>query len=144
MGEDSEEEWARSVARLFRGLYEDGVIADAEAALSHADAAGLPMPETAHPAYTSNASAVRALMAADRPYIAVPRTYRAAYVMAEEVGPPTEPIRAVVLTVRKAAGPAPFVGDPRVTRAMYVWRVAVDDAGRHVAGPATLQWAQVR
>lgn len=37
-----------------------------------------------------------------------------------------------VLTKRKVMGPAPYVGRPFV----YVWRCAIDELGRAVAGPA--------
>jgi hypothetical protein len=39
------------------------------------------------------------------------------------------------LTKRKAAGLAPYVGDPFI----YTWYVATDELGRSVAGDATIQ-----
>lgn len=136
-------EYARRVARLLRGLYEDSVIEDLEGSLPLADSAGLPMPGTVHPAYASNAPAVRELMSG-RDHVRVPRPWRPAFVSDEGAASPTsiEPLRALTLTVRKCVGPAPFVGDPRLKVAVYVWRVAVDDAGRHVAGDAELVWSR--
>lgn len=40
------------------------------------------------------------------------------------------------LTKEKAAGLAPYVGDPF----MYVWYVATDELGRSVAGDAHIQY----
>ena len=46
----------------------------------------------------------------------------------------------VLLTARKAAAPAPFVGDPVLNDARYYWRVWTDQHGRHIAGDAELTW----
>lgn len=100
------------------------------------DSGYIPEPDSAHPFWRAQADGIREFL--DRPAVTahLPRSRSVTYASREqelEVAPTT-----ITLTVKKCAGPAPFVGDPRVTQGGYVWRVAVDDLGRHVAGPATL------
>lgn len=136
---DDEVERTRGLARLLRGLYEDSVIAAAEEALTLTpDVTQVPMPDTCHPAYESNAAFVRSWNRDDP--VRIPRPYRPAFAMADAAAYPSEPLRAIALTPRKCMGGAPFVGDPRVQDARYVWRAFVDDAGRHVATSAELVW----
>jgi hypothetical protein len=137
---DDDLEWAKEVASLFRGLHEDAVVAAAERSLSLTpDPTGVPMPDTCHPAYESNAEFVRS-WTQDGP-IRIPRPFRAYAFTSEDAAPlATEPLRSLVLTPRKCAGGAPFVGDPTAQDARYVWRAFVDDAGRHIATGAELVW----
>jgi hypothetical protein len=140
MSDDAE--WAKEVAALFRGLYEDSVIAAAEKSLPLTpDPTCVPMPDTCHPAYASNAEFVRSWRRDDP--VRIPRPYRPAYAFADEaLYPVAEPLRSLVLTPRKCMGGVPFVGDPRVQDARYVWRAFMDDAGRHIATSAELVWAR--
>lgn len=128
---------------LLRGIHEDATIADMEVSLaSSPDATPTPMPNTAHPAYESKAAGVRALMDGRRA-ILVPRgmSASAAFVSEGEEFPTADMMpRTNMLTVRRCVGLAPFVGDPGWNDARYLWEVAIDDAGRWVAGPARLAW----
>ena len=140
--EDERIERLQALIGLLRGIHEDTTIAAAEEALANTSLTGLPMPDTAHPAYASNAAGIRSLIVDGAPVVRVPRLYRTTHAFTADEKPmaPTEPLRTLSLSVRKIAGPAPFVGDPREETAWYVWRVAIDNAGRHVAGPAELHW----
>lgn len=99
------------------------------------------MPMTCHPSLNRQAAGVRELIDADRGAIRVPvvKPLRATYQKQSE---PTSDMATTVATfeIQKATGPAPFVGDPRHERADYMWKVAIDSAGRWVAGEATLHW----
>ena len=101
----------------------------------------VPMPMTCHPFYDGKDEGVRALL--DRRFIHVAEIQRLApaqFLQPGTEGPVTSlPVRRRTLEVKKCAGPAPFVGDPD-NPAMYLWNAAVDDAGRHIAGPAQLEW----
>jgi hypothetical protein len=140
-------EWSpedlRALVELLRGIHDDATIAELEVSLaSSPHATPTPMPDTAHPAYESKARGVRALMDGRRA-ILVPRGVRAsaAFVSEGEAFPPAvAELRTNMLTVRRCVGLAPFVGDPRVHDARYVWQVAIDDAGRWVADSARLAW----
>lgn len=138
---DDEVEWAKEVASLLRGIYEDSVIDAAEESLTLTpDPTRVPMPDTCHPAYESNAEFVRSWRR-DEP-VRVARPYRLSFAFAEEAPFPTatEPLRFMVLTPRKCVGGAPFVGDPKAQDARYVWRAFMDDAGRHISTTAELVW----
>jgi hypothetical protein len=52
------------------------------------------------------------------------------------------PTRRRILVWKKCAGPAPATIDPLWEQAWYRWDALVDDLGRHVAGPATLDIVQ--
>lgn len=98
----------------------------------------VPMPMTAHPHYESQADGIRSMLTSERYAIRVfePRHLTASYAAAPAPldAAPTDRI----LSVKRAAGPAPFVGDPLWQQGFYDWYAAVDDLGRHVAGGATL------
>lgn len=128
----------RAAVNLLRGIYEDRVIADAENYLSAMpDATPVPMPNTAHPAYASNAEAVRQIGSDGRGHVAVPRLFRDAFTDMDMTPTDVEPMRSVLLSRHTAYGLAPYVGD---RPAVYVWPIWQDDAGRHVAGDAELTW----
>jgi hypothetical protein len=106
----------------------------------------VPMPQTWHPAYDESAAFVRDYLAKTSDgYVRVyePRALEARY---EEPGEESifgsSPPAPVTLTVKKCAGPAPFVGDPRMFKVWYVWKVAVDSLGRHIAGDAEMVWRE--
>src|SRR5690348_1071804 len=99
----------------------------------------LPEPDSCHPVYARQAATLSQYL--DRPYINVMAQPRrsALATYGDERAIDDAPTETKVLTVRDYIGPAPFIGDPRREQGRYIWRVAVDDLGRHVAGPATLE-----
>ena len=101
-----------------------------------------PMPMTAHPFYEDQADGIKDLIDRGERYaieVFAPRRLTASW-FAQGANPDLVedmPDR-LTLTIKKCAGPAPFVADARLWQGWYVWRVAVDHLGRHVAGDATL------
>jgi hypothetical protein len=98
-----------------------------------------PAPETCHPALTGLAGSVRNALDRDSsmhqiryPVLRSPRF------VSREIDPVPSSIGYSVrtMTVSKAVAPAPFVGDPFV----YMWKVATDDLGRHVAGSSWIEY----
>lgn len=100
----------------------------------------VPDPMSCHPHYAEQADGIRALLHLSE--IRVPRANVVASWAAPDDARPIEPAvsRVDTLTVKRLAGPAPFVGDARFQVAWYTWRAAVDHVGRHVAGDSTLEW----
>ena len=102
------------------------------------------MPMTCHQSLERQAAGIRELIEADYNAIRVPvlKRLRADYTERSE---PTSDISGETATfnVQKAFGPAPFVGDPRYEEAVYVWKAAIDRAGRWVAGEARLHWKRL-
>lgn len=95
-------------------------------------------PDTEHPAYTDQAASIRALMADSKRYaLKVPFSVGPPLVAA--YGAPAYPLAPKVgtriLTIKRAFGPAPYVGRGFV----YMWDVAIDDLGRWVAGPTRIK-----
>jgi hypothetical protein len=131
-------EWAKAVARLFRGLYEDDMIRQAEASIEEVTAsANVPMPNTTHPAYAGirinpgQASSIR---------LRQPRTPKITSYTEKTAPDATDLLSANHVLVRKRCwGPAPFVGDPIWEMGGYTWCVWVDELGRHIAGDAELR-----
>ena len=100
----------------------------------------VPMPMTCHPHYAGQADVIRGEL-----------HHKGAITVAEMMAPlsvfdhaPDEPFKHRVLTVRQVAGPAPYVGDPRLDHRVYYWFVAIDDLGRHVAGEVELSDPMLR
>lgn len=82
-----------------------------------------PMPDTAHPDLVDVAPTVR-------PYLEErPARMAVRYATNEDTR-----VDVRVLTISRAAGPAPWTVAPY----RYEWQVATDDAGRTIAGPAYL------
>lgn len=143
----AKQEWSpddlRALVELLRGLAQDESIAALEVSLgSSPSATPTPMPDTAHPAYEAQAISVRSLIDG-RSAIRVPRgtSVRAFEMEPDVTAPPTAlALHTNTLTVRRCVALAPFVGDPRLVDARYVWQVAIDDAGRWVADSASLVW----
>ena len=79
-------------------------------------------PMAAHPAYADRADVIRGNM--DHQTIAY------AVVDGRSL------VQTKLLAVRKAVGPAPYVGQPFC----YIWEVATDEHGRSVCGPATIAY----
>lgn len=98
-----------------------------------------PMPCTEHPSFAEQAASVRDLMTEGcyTVYLAHPRPSLATFIFPTQ----EEDVRVVrrseiVLQVRKVwTGLVPHVGDPYA----YMWRVAVDDANRWVAGESWVE-----
>jgi hypothetical protein len=129
MDNDHDAEWVRSIASRLRGLHEDQVISRAEASIESADPhLAVPGPNTAHPAIAGAADCVRSF---NRHTVALPLMRRAGMVEPDEQFPAaTFSDNKILVTRRKAFGPAPYVGEPF----LYVWPVWMDDFGRHIAG----------
>lgn len=102
----------------------------------------VPMPDTHHPYYSDDeAAAIRSAIVNGLHTIQWLDTQSMPDAAFADPAPPlTSTLPVTTLTVKKCAGPAPFVGDPYLNDARYYWRVAVDDLGRHVAGEAELTW----
>jgi transposase InsO family protein len=88
----------------------------------------VPWPGTEHPSLEHCADFVRDLMARGEYMIHVAKPSGARGLVNPDVIQDTTP-PVTTLTVRKAWAPATDIGD----RFVYVWRVAMDSAGRHVA-----------
>lgn len=98
----------------------------------------VPMPGTCHPHYAEQAVAIRnGLHLGHVTVVETPRLH-AFYAEPGDLSVYASPFPTRVLTVKKVAAPAPYVGDPMFAHRMYYWYAAVDDLGRHVAGDATL------
>jgi hypothetical protein len=138
---DPELEWAKSVARLFRGLYEDDVFNNAVVSIEGLPAStNVPMPNTAHPAIAGSADFVRDF---NRNEIALPKIRRAYTIEPDEMYPTSTLAENKILLIRrKACGLAPFVGDPIWEMGGYFWDVWVDELGRHISGDAKLKIVQ--
>lgn len=100
----------------------------------------VPSPGEVHPAYSGHGFVldwINGLHFQDRDQLLLPApATRAQFAMFDETAP-IEPSRPpVVLTRRRAAGPAPYVGRPFV----YTWDVATDPWGRAVASEARIQY----
>ena len=105
----------------------------------------VPMPNTATAEYAEMAGGIRrhlarrvgqlvdVFMPPSDPLVATPLGFDEQ----KEVAGMSMPRRT--LTVQECAGPAPFVGDPLWQMGRYVWRVALDGQGGHVAGDAWLE-----
>ena len=137
--EDPDVEWAKSVARFFRGLYEDEVIKNAAAALEDMpESFAVPMPNTHHPAYADLRIDFEQVGQTLRVRIPGKINIRALndemYPKATEAFPWTDHR----LVRKEFVGPAPFVGDPLWEIGSYRWFVWTDEVGRHIAGDATL------
>lgn len=92
-------------------------------------------PDTEHPAYQAQAAMIRHLMETRRGAILLPKLPRAQLFEASASQTvETTTIETTTLMIRNAYGPAPYVGKPFC----YVWRVAVDELERWVAGPAEI------
>jgi len=100
----------------------------------------VPMPMTCHPHYARMAEGIRkSLDTGGSLRVAEPRHLAAAFTSEEAPKPIADtPTRVRTLDVKECTGPAPFVGDPRMQRGAYFWKVAADDLGRHVASEAHL------
>lgn len=101
-------------------------------------------PGTQHASISeSTANAVRRMMSDGARDVRVPilRNAAADY-RAEGASAPVSAISdaVAVFNVKTAAAPAPFVGDPILNLAVYLWRIAVDEYGRWIAGEARLVW----
>lgn len=123
---------------MLRGIYEDRVISDMEEIIRKTLIDNIAaMPNTCHPSLTHAMDYVRELNK-DHVFVAMVKPLRN---LKEEVYPEmAEAFHKVLLTRKTCVGLAPFVGDPRMNEARYVWSVWVDDYGRHVAGEAELVW----
>lgn len=88
--------------------------------------------------YAGDADMIRHYIAAGRPYIVVaePHPLEAVRQQPDLDDRLSPSFKTRTLTVRRAVGPAPFTGRPF----RYLWRVAVDDEGRQVAGDEVEQW----
>ena len=66
--------------------------------------------------------------------IPVPQRLAAGFVEVDETYPTMPNLREVIMTRRKAWGPAPYVGRPFG----YAWWVGVDNLGRQIAGESRI------
>lgn len=102
----------------------------------------VPMPLEWHPAYADATWMLDWLNGegayADRYVIQYPKQHGSAatWMTGDEQFPTAALPKPLVLTKRKCAGPAPYVGRPF----HYVWFAAEDDAHRWVAGEARMEW----
>jgi hypothetical protein len=93
----------------------------------------LAYPDTEHPTYRQDAELIRQYLDRHSLVVAEPSGPPLVASYQQQDTPVSEPsARPRTLTVQKARGPVPYVGRPFA----YEWRVAVDEAGRWVAGPA--------
>lgn len=139
---DEEMEWAKDVANLFRGLYEDEVICNAQVSIDGMSAStNVPMPNTAHPAYAHIG------IDPDKAGYTI-RIKEAKKLSLDFFTERTEPQDMESTFVdhylaRKTCwGPAPFVGDPLWEHGGYEWYVWMDELGRHISGDSKLIIAQ--
>jgi hypothetical protein len=92
-------------------------------------------PDTEHPAYQEQAAMIRHLMETRRGVILLPKLDRArSFEALESQTFETTTTESTMLMIKNAYGPAPYVGKPFC----YVWKVAVDELERWVAGPAEI------
>jgi hypothetical protein len=104
----------------------------------------VPWPNTCHPAYNGNAT-VRDWVNRRGPYadlhtLRLPVFHRLVYSLAAAPDPLDDAPAVNTLSRRRAVGRAPYVGRPFV----YVWDVATDELGRHVAGDTRIQYLDGR
>lgn len=102
----------------------------------------VPMPDTHHPFYEDAAETVRGHLGHNRWDIRVavaPRFNARWWTEAQERSVEAITPTHLTLAIKKVVGPAPFTGDARYQEGFYEWLAAVDDLGRHVAGPASLR-----
>lgn len=141
MSNEEEIEWAKSIRDFLRSIYEDKVISESELSLLETPALhdGAPLPNTAHPALTHAQDFVREF---NQNHVRIYMIRRApAHLMDEMSTYPIErPRETAILTRSKACAGAPFVGDPLLNFAVYVWSIWTDDLGRHIAGNSQLVW----
>jgi hypothetical protein len=100
----------------------------------------VPMPNTAHPGLEEYAEAVRNSTVDP---VLIPRVtdLRAEWAAWDEAMAPTAiSPKPMILSKHKAAGGAPFVGDPVLNDARYYWWVWADEAGRYITSDAELVW----
>lgn len=104
----------------------------------------VPEPMSAHPHYARQADGIRGLITpVRRPVVVAEPPRLSAFDFNGDAPPLVEAaFNKRVLDVKMCAGPAPFIGDPLWEMGRYVWLVAVDDLGRHVAGEATMEIAR--
>lgn len=123
---------------LIIGIMEDKEIDKLEHSLELTEALDdLPAPNTCHPAFTFAAGFVRTR---DLNVVRIPgiAATNLRYSVEEDLS--TDVPTSTYLARKKFWAPAPFVGDPRINDARYVWDVWMDKYDRHVAGDARLVW----
>lgn len=141
MSIDDDMEWARDVAKFFKGLYEDDVINKAQVSIDDMSATtNVPMPNTAHPAYAD----YRINPSKDATTIRIRTAKRLSFDFFTATEPKDMESSFVDHTLARKTcwGPAPFVGDPLWEHGGYEWYVWVDGAGRHIASDSKLIIAQ--
>lgn len=137
-------EWKpEEIASFLRGIYEDKSINELERSLYEGTwpTEGPPGPNTCHPALSHAADFVRGY---NKQAVRIMSVRRGQLFQKEPQTYPT-PSSVIetnkeVLTRSKACGPAPFIGDPRIVKAVYVWPIWSDRYGRHISGDAELVW----
>lgn len=133
---DEEMEWARDVAKFFKGLYEDDVISKAQVSIDGMPPTTVvPMPNTAHPAYAD-----RAINPEMNPNTIRIREFKPLNFDSFKLTPEPMELDHIdhILVRKKCWGPAPFVGDPLWQIGGYQWPVWMDELGRHISGDAEL------
>jgi hypothetical protein len=90
-------------------------------------------PGEVHPAYAEDADLIRRWLAKPQ-HDVIYLPYSSPLYADTDPAPIAPELRKHILTLRKAAGPAPYVGCPFI----YVWYVAEDELGRMVAADDSL------
>ncbi len=134
-----DEEAGRFFVELMRGIWQDRAIAQMESYIHDTpEVRNVPDPNTCHPAFSHAAKFVREF---NRGHVRISMV-RSAPAYMEDVQPcPESPTNDhLVLSRKKACGPAPFVGDPLINEAVYTWSIWVDNQGRYISGDSELFW----
>lgn len=125
----------REILSIIQRLGDDATIMRAEESLSDTDSVmTTPDPNTCHPAFTHSMDFVRKF---DGDQVFITMVSKAHLMDEPGIFPDSTEIKKVLLTRKKAMGPAPFVGQPW-NPAYYMWSIWVDDYGRYVAGDSKL------
>lgn len=140
LGVSVNEDEARAFVSLLQGFAQDILIEDMEETLRTTGPMGLwPMPNTCHPAF-SHASDFVLNFDKDRVRISGAIPQRTLFDAGATYPTSSDFRRTVILSRTRCWGMAPFVGDPRLKDARYIWSAWFDDFGRHIVGDSKLVW----
>jgi hypothetical protein len=95
-------------------------------------------PDTEHPAYAKECDSIRRFMAKGLRAVRIPVMQKLSWAeySPANIEPVSSSLDVRTLDVRRAWGPAPYVGRPFA----YMWDVAMDEFGRWVAGPSEIKY----
>lgn len=144
MSHDDDVEWAKFLRDLIWARHQAVTIESMEGRLGSTPPQDeVPMPNACHPALSHQADFVRNFHNPGHvlQIYGMPRQAMSTYTKGEsESYPSSEEItpNRLFLTRRKVVGLAPFVGDPRLEDARYLWYAWVDHYGRYICTDSEL------